>query len=455
MTCLEGSISPAQVLDANDPNAEGLYIGEELHAETCSCQPCATENARVARVIEETEVEPWEQWRERIQGLKREWHQRITARENDEAWAVLNEANAKAEQAGIHVPNAFEANEALWEAIDRAELDAIAIESFKHTRPLVAGDAAKIPAVLARSDGATILYEGRLNSLFGEPALGKSWVALITLVEAVKSGARAVWWDFEDQPSTLGGRLTALGAADLLDSDSLIYATPTLADDPDEIAAMCAWMVRGKRPGFVVIDSVESAGLATDSNNAGPWFRQHVDPWLESGAGVLTLDHIPKRTQDRPRGAIGSQHKMARISGAGLLLTGTPWTKTQGGKVKLINHKDRQGDLPEPLNKTVAIIEVTHGDDGQLLYTITAPNVEENTEDVTGLLLEAIAATGSQGVRTMKGIRGLLTAGHMKVDPALHDLLNQGLVEIGKDGKANIYVATPAGHTMLEMDQET
>ena len=81
MTCLEGSISPAQVLDANDPNAEGLYIGEELHAETCSCQPCATENARVARVIEETEVEPWEQWRERIQGLKREWHQRITARE--------------------------------------------------------------------------------------------------------------------------------------------------------------------------------------------------------------------------------------------------------------------------------------------------------------------------------------------------------------------------------------
>ena len=37
-----------QVLDANDPNAEGLYIGEELHAETCflsavrdrECQGC-------------------------------------------------------------------------------------------------------------------------------------------------------------------------------------------------------------------------------------------------------------------------------------------------------------------------------------------------------------------------------------------------------------------------------
>ena len=64
-------------------------------------------------------MEPWEQWRERIQGLKREWSTRIIARENDEARAVLTEALEKAEQAGIHVPNAFEANEALWEAIDR------------------------------------------------------------------------------------------------------------------------------------------------------------------------------------------------------------------------------------------------------------------------------------------------------------------------------------------------
>ena len=320
-----------QVLDANDPNAEGLYIGEELHAETYSCQPCATENARVARVIEETEVEPWEQWRERIQGLKREWSTRIIARENDEARAVLTEALEKAEQAGIHVPNAFEANEALWEAIDRAELDSIAIESFKHTRPL-AGDAPKLPAVFTRSDGSTLLYESKLNSLFGEPGLGKTWVALMVVIEAVGNGSRVVWWDFEDQPSTVTTRLNALGAGNLLDSDALIYATPTLADDPLEMAAMCDWMQRGKRPGFVIIDSVEAAGLATDSNNGKPWYAQHVDPWLARDVGVLALDHVPKRREDRPRGAIGTQFKLAQTRGAALLLTGTPWTKTQGGQ---------------------------------------------------------------------------------------------------------------------------
>ena len=484
--CL-GAILPNPILLSNsDPLAEeGLYHGDgddaELHALTCPCQPCATENETLnqRRAEQHVELTPeeWEQWWETLSAQRIEWAAKLEAGEDDAAWEIWVEALKEANrlEMRLNIPDylslvnamqgadgpvrraaiAYYRDETLWDAFEGARADTIAIESFKHTLPLVAGDAVKIPALLTRSDGETLLYEGRLNSLFGEPGLGKSWVALMAVIEVVKNGSRVVWWDFEDRPGTLAARLTALGAANLIDSDSLIYATPDLADDPTEMAAMCMWLARGDRPGFVVIDSVESAGLATDSNNAGPWYDKHADPWLNAGVGVLTLDHIPKRVQDRPRGAIGSQHKMARISGAGLLLTGTPWTKTQGGKVKLVNHKDRQGDLPAPINKTVAIIEVTHGEDGLLLYSINAPEAEENTEDVTYLLLEAIAAAGPQGVRTKKGIRGLLKAGHRKVDPALDDLLNQGLVSIGKDGQTNIYVVTPDGQAMLDVGLES
>ena len=35
------------VLDANDPDAEGQYIGDELHSFSCPCVPCGTEYARL------------------------------------------------------------------------------------------------------------------------------------------------------------------------------------------------------------------------------------------------------------------------------------------------------------------------------------------------------------------------------------------------------------------------
>ena len=35
------------VLDANDPYAEGQYIGDELHSFSCPCQPCKAEIDRL------------------------------------------------------------------------------------------------------------------------------------------------------------------------------------------------------------------------------------------------------------------------------------------------------------------------------------------------------------------------------------------------------------------------
>ena len=76
-----------------------------------------------------------------------------------------------------------------------------------HTLPITLSSEPTVPAVLSRNDGATLLYEGRLNTLFGEPGTGKTWVAIMTLISAVRNGAFVAWWDHEDRPATLAARL--------------------------------------------------------------------------------------------------------------------------------------------------------------------------------------------------------------------------------------------------------
>lgn len=349
---------------------------------------------------------------------------------------------AKARAAQERYGELIRAHTELVYGVDRA--------SLKHTLPMVAGDTEDNPALLQRSDGQTLLYEGKLNTIVGEPSTGKSWIALMAVIQALRSGARVVWWDFEDSPSTLSARLTALGAGELIESENLVYVTPDLAEDADEMARTALWMRRDWRAGLVVIDSVESAGLPTDSNNVRPWYSQHVDPFLSMGAGVLLLDHVPKRREDRPRGPIGSQHKRARVNGAVLFVDGTAWTKREGGKVTIRNHKDRLGDLPAPVPKVVAIVEVTHAEDGKLEYTIRPPeDADDTTLDVTLPLLEAIASYGPQGVRTHKAVRELLKAGGKVIDLALEDLMKMGFVVKAKDGRASIFVVTADGERFL------
>ena len=55
-------------------------------------------------------------------------------------------------------------------------------------------------AMLQRKDGATLLYDGKLNFLFGVPGSGKSFVALYAVHETLLRGRRAIYWDHEDTP---------------------------------------------------------------------------------------------------------------------------------------------------------------------------------------------------------------------------------------------------------------
>ena len=76
---------------------------------------------------------------------------------------------------------------------------------------------------MVRDDGRTILYESKLNSVFGEPGVGKTWVAIMAAISAVRNGSNVLWWDFEDRQATLATRLAALGADDLIENPALRF----------------------------------------------------------------------------------------------------------------------------------------------------------------------------------------------------------------------------------------
>ena len=210
-------------------------------------------------------------------------------------------------------------------------------------------------AMMQRKDGSTLFYDGKLNFLFGVPGSGKSWVALWCIHETLLRGRRAAYWDHEDTPNTLNRRskLMGLDLADFWGDSQFKYLRPGLDGSTLAMTEAMRWIADGDGPALIVIDSAESAGCPSDGADVAPWLAQIVQPFLDAGCTVLVLDHVPKRKEGRPLGPIGSQHKLAKIDGAALFVSGVPWTQKTDGHLVLTNHKDRHGQLPAPIGKAV------------------------------------------------------------------------------------------------------
>ena len=238
----------AQILDENNPDAEGSYVGDQLHAFTCPCKPCAEENSRIERLWAERGDQRSEDERyESFKAAKAECQERIDAREWDEGMAVLNKWEDAAEREYLHLDDPdypdleaamngddeaaskaameeYSRRLALCRAADEERqrdadtaarnfgLDLKVRAAFRFTLPLVPGDASEIPPILTRSDGATLLYEARLNSIFGEPSMCKTWIGVMAVIEALRAGGKVLFWDFDDRPSTLVTRPYEVGS---------------------------------------------------------------------------------------------------------------------------------------------------------------------------------------------------------------------------------------------------
>lgn len=204
------------------------------------------------------------------------------------------------------------------------------------------------PTHLVRDDGRPLLYSGKVNALIGESESGKSWIALLALVQAVGAGQRVLFLDFEDSAGSVQRRLTALGVA-LEDQERLVdYADPqeslnaVTSADLSEALAEAGYQL-------IIADGVNAAmtllGYDLNSNTDATLFTTKLlRPLARTGACVVTVDHVPKNPDARGKGGIGAQAKRAMIDGCTLLAEVVePFGKGQSGIVKLTVDKDRGG----------------------------------------------------------------------------------------------------------------
>ena len=295
-------------------------------------------------------------------------------------------------------------------------------------------DIERLPSAFDRVDGATLLYEGLANTIYGEPSTGKSWIGLMVAIQQLRAGRRVLWWDNEDRATTLARRLQLLRATDLIGVDDLAWRTGDMHQSAIAMAEALTFLDGGNGPGLVVIDSATSFGCPKDGADVQPWIAAHIKPWLNAGHTTLLLDHVPKQRKDRPAGAVGSYEKLSDIRGAALYAHGTAWNGQDGGAVHLTIHKDAHGQLPAPKFATVATV-TADWDGPTLAYTVGLPNAKEDGEDLQTELMDALEQAGSDGVRGSRAIRDLLKGKRAKdIDAARDELVAAGLVEKRPDG---------------------
>ncbi|MGJ9402410.1 AAA family ATPase [Arthrobacter sp. KK5.5] len=207
--------------------------------------------------------------------------------------------------------------------------------------------------VLTRSDGACLFYAGKVNGVFGESESGKSLVLQWGAAAAILAGKDVLIIDFEDTARTVVRRLRGMfGVTDELISRHLTCINPEQHfDSTDEEGAAFEALCKRKFE-LVIIDGVnESLGLARasllDNGEVTEWnrtFPRRV-AW-ETGAAVVTIDHVSKSKESRGRFAIGAQAKLASIDGAAYIVDVIePLGKGRTGTLRLLVGKDRPGSV--------------------------------------------------------------------------------------------------------------
>ena len=215
----------------------------------------------------------------------------------------------------------------------------------------LAGGEADRPTLLARTDGACLLYPGKVHAFNGESESLKSWLALYAVAQTLADDHTALYVDFEDSPTSIVARLLALGVPPLAIHERFIYMRP---DEPIHTAgATLDVILETRRPTIAVVDGVTEAmalhGLDLRDNLDYAHFHAAVPKRLAScGAAVATIDHVTKSKEDRGRFAIGAQHKLAAIDGAAYAVEAlTPFGKGRTGTAQITVAKDRPGGVRE------------------------------------------------------------------------------------------------------------
>lgn len=227
------------------------------------------------------------------------------------------------------------------------------------------------PSLAVRSDDSedaprALFYPGRSHTVFGSSGSGKSWLALVTVVEQANRGNRVMFLDFESDLRTVIGRCKRLGLREEC-APNIEYAAPTVRPaeppPPHETPAgyvpssdALAWRELETTPrALIVIDGVTSAlgiwgAKSNDADTVSEFMRTFPNRLAaSSGAAVVMIDHITKE-EGKGRKAYpgGSMQKLALVTGAAYLAERdpvAPFAPGGVGRMHLFATKDRIGQV--------------------------------------------------------------------------------------------------------------
>lgn len=297
-----------------------------------------------------------------------------------------------------------------------------------------------------RSDGACLIYPGKMHSLIAESTTGKGWIALQWALEIMVEGGSVIYFDYEDSPRSIARRLLILGATRTMITNQFCYIRPEGKFGPAEKARLSV-LFGELNPDLIIVDAWVGAmnreGLKEDLSEDIETWVERVARWMireSNGAAMLILDHVTKDPETRGRYARGSGRKLEALDGCAYQVKViTPFSQNKAGLLRLVCGKDRGGNYF--IGETVADIKVTPAGAGELLRVDVAPHTAElKAHDpwrptmVMGQLAKAIADSAVQ--LTATGLCALFPSYQKKVvNQALTRLVAEGFVAESRGGR--------------------
>ena len=318
-----------------------------------------------------------------------------------------------------------------------------------------------VPTILTRSDGVSLFYPGETSS-------GKSLIAQYTAALELNKGNRVLYIDAESNPGRIIDRLQAVGASVGAIRAGLVLINPTEALTAAESRLAFQKVLEDKFT-LAVVDAITGIewlvndGKGTPQSDAEDIFTKLSRPIAtRTGAAVIHIDHTPKNT-DKGKFAIGSQHKIAGLSGAAYTVEMhdqcAPGVR---GSIVLRIGKDRPGEIMRhcpgkrradgTTEAAYIVIDSTHS--GTIAVEVRAPEdiserPSKHLESIPQLLRE-------NGAMSKTKIEQSTTGNSAEIRQAIEVLAAQGIVEI-KPGanRSKMVELIPEQATAKPLDEPT
>lgn len=312
------------------------------------------------------------------------------------------------------------------------------------------------PEVCCRSDGHGLFYKGQVNTVFGDPETGKSWLGYAALAETLLRDGRAVLIDADHNGAAqVVRRFVDLGVP------AATLANPQLFRlyEPEDAVTLKSAVSDARKfnPETVVVDSVGEMVplLGLNSNLPDDYTKAHrtvLRPLAIAGACVISIDHLSKDPISRRGGPTGTSAKRRAIGGTAIRVTlREAFAPGRGGKAVLTIHKDRPGGLravspsggDEP---TAGVFVLTPAGDG-LRWEITPPSAGDvlSSSQIAGkspyeVTSEELAFVEALDDVDRRSVRALMKAASWGTDRA------STVLKAWREGRSSVPGGVPEEH---------